>query len=120
MFVLSDFIDSNFKDALKIANRKHDVVALNIFDDREQEIPDMGIIPFKNLETDTIEWIDTSNAEARKHYKKESLKFKHELEDLFKKAGIDYTDIATNKSYVKPLLNVSISSLILITLCSWI
>ena len=105
-FILSDFIDKNFDEALKIANRKHDVVALKIVDPKEEKIPALGMIPFENLETGQIDWIDTSNESVRKQYNTAAIRFKKELEDLFKKSGVDFATIATNQSYVKPLMTL--------------
>lgn len=105
-FILSDFIDDGFADALKIANRKHDVVALRVFDNRENELNDLGLIPFINQETDEIEWIDTSSKEVRKAYALESKKRTYELEGLLKKSGVDFATIQTDRSYVKPLMTL--------------
>lgn len=105
-FVISDFIDKDFGDALKIANKKHDIVAIKVYDKHEEELPALGIIPFQNLETGTIEWIDSSDHKIRTHFKAEALKYKRELEDLFRKSGVDFAEIATDQSYVKPLMTL--------------
>ncbi len=105
-FILSDFIDENIEDALKIANKKHDLVALQIFDEREKELPNVGLIKFIDSETGISRWIDTSSDQVRKHYVMQALKFDKKLNDIFRKSGIDYTKIATHQSYVKPLMTL--------------
>jgi len=73
-FLISDFMDSGFIDALKIANKKHDLVALRIYDKREQELPNVGLIKVKDAETGNIQWVDTSDKNVRLHYAVESKK----------------------------------------------
>lgn len=106
VFLLSDFLSHDFEDALKIANRKHDMVALRIFDQTEQELPDVGFVPFQDPETGAIQWIDTSDSSFRKKYKAQMLGFNHELQRIFKRSGVDFAPIATHHSYVKPLMNL--------------
>lgn len=105
-FILSDFIDKGFEDALKIANRKHDLVALRIFDKTEEELPKIGLVPFTNPETNKTTWIDTSDEKTRTHYRAESLKRFGELKTMFQKSGVDFTNIGTHQSYIKPLKNL--------------
>ena len=105
-FILSDFIDENIEDALKIANKKHDLVALQIFDEREKELPNVGLIKFIDSETGISRWIDTSSDQVRKHYVMQALKFDKKLNDIFRKSGVDYTKIGTHQSYVKPLMTL--------------
>ena len=102
-FLLSDFIDNDFERALRLANKKHDLVALRIFDETEKEIPNLGLVPFLDSESGAIKWIDTSDKKARTHYKTSALKRDETLKAIFQKAGIDATDIVTNKPYIKPL-----------------
>lgn len=105
-FIISDFIDEGFDDALKIANQKHDIVALKIFDERETEIPPMGLIKFKDAETGADQWIDTSNSKIRASYKK----WWHETNDytnqLFRKCGVDNVSCRTDQDYVKALMSL--------------
>ncbi|MBL4625195.1 MAG: DUF58 domain-containing protein [Flavobacteriales bacterium] len=102
-FLLSDFIDKDFESALRLANKKHDLVALRIFDKTEKELPDIGLVPFLDAESDVVKWIDTSDKKTRSYYKAQALKREDKLRTIFQKAGIDYTDIVTNESYIKPL-----------------
>lgn len=106
-FVISDFIaDNNFVDALKIANKKHDLVALRIYDKREMELPDIGLVKFMDAETGTLKWIDTSDKDVRTHFYAEAKKQEAFLKEIFNKSGVDSADINTAESYIKPLMNL--------------
>lgn len=105
-FLISDFMDEGFEDALRIANRKHDVVALNVYDRRETEMPSMGLVPFQDAETGKTRWIDTSSARVRNQYKAEALRREAWLNETFTKAGIDYTRLVTDRNYVQPLMRL--------------
>jgi uncharacterized protein (DUF58 family) len=105
-FVISDFMDEGFETALKIANRKHDVVALRVFDEREREIPDVGLVRLLDSETGEIMWVDTSRKEVRKKYYTEALSHEARLKEIFKRAGVDNTNIGTHQSYIQPLMNL--------------
>jgi len=102
-FLLSDFIDVDFERALRLANKKHDLVALQIYDETEKQIPSIGIVPFLDSESGVTKWIDTSNAKTRNHYKTIALKQEHLLKNIFQKAGVDAAEIMTNRPYIKPL-----------------
>lgn len=105
-FLISDFISPNFYDALKIAVKKHDLVCLQIADERENEIPKMGLIQFTDAETGQTMWVDSNNSSVRKAIKIESLRREDTLKETFRKTGTDYTTIYTGQSYVKPLVNL--------------
>lgn len=105
-FVLSDFIDHDFSDALKIASRKHDVVALNVKDKAEEELPNIGIARFKDLETGKSKWVNTSSRKVRENYLLESQKRTARLKQIFRKSKTDYTEIFTDEGYIKPLMNL--------------
>jgi len=107
VFLISDFFaDPNYKDALKIANKKHDLVALRIVDKAETELPEVGLIKLHDNETGKLMWVDTDDKLFRKQYKANLLKFEEELKDTFNRAGIDATKIFTHESYIKPLMNL--------------
>jgi len=105
-FLISDFIDKGFNDALKIANRKHDLIALKIFDKRENEIPNVGLIKMKDAETGAIRWINTSDRATRNQYSINRKKADDELKDIFNRSGVDAAYINTGESYIKPLMNL--------------
>jgi len=105
-FVLSDFMDTDYRDALRIANRKHDVVALRIYDRLENELPDVGLVPFEDPETGNVQWVDTSSKAFRTSFKANRLRQQAETEELFRKSGIDFASIPTDGSYIAPLHNL--------------
>lgn len=105
-FIISDFIDSGFADALRIANHKHDVIALHVCDKREQELPDVGLLRLRDAETDQLMWIDTSDNTTRKRYMQTWLKAETELKEIFKKSAVDNVKICTDEDYVKPLMQM--------------
>ncbi|MDO9187183.1 MAG: DUF58 domain-containing protein [Bacteroidia bacterium] len=106
-FVISDFItDASFIDALKIANKKHDLVALRIYDKREMELPNIGLVKFMDAETGTLKWMDTSDKNVRNHFYAEAKKQEASLKEIFNRSGVDSADINTADSYIKPLMNL--------------
>ncbi len=105
-FLISDFIDTGFDDAIKIANRKHDVIALKIYDQRETGIPKVGMLHIRDSETGKMMWIDTNNAKLRKNYYDHINNHKKYLNNIFLRGGIDFANIATDQDYVKPLVNL--------------
>ena len=90
--------------ALSIANNKHDVVALKIYDDRERELPPIGMVKLKDAETGKYVWVDSSSQKIRHLYSDWWKKHINHLDLMFKKCGIDYASINTNEDYVKSLM----------------
>jgi uncharacterized protein (DUF58 family) len=107
-FVISDFIqkDESLENALSIANNRHDVVALRIYDERETRLPDIGMIKLKDAETGKYVWIDTADSKARNTYRMWWKKLSVQLDNSFKKSGVDYVNISTNHDYVKSLISL--------------
>jgi len=111
-FVISDFIDYSdngelrFVDALKIANRKHDIAALQVIDVRETTLPDLGLLKIKDAETGQEQWIDTSVPAVREYYQKWWLKHMDNLNTAFSKAGVDMAQFYTGQDYVRPLIQL--------------
>jgi uncharacterized protein (DUF58 family) len=105
-FIISDFKSTGFTDALKIASKKHDTVAIRIYDHREAELPDAGLIRFRDAETGKNILIDSGDAAIRKNYTAEWLKKEKELSSVFKRSGVDYANISTEQDYVQPLMNL--------------
>ena len=107
VFLISDFFaETNYRDALKIANKKHDLVALRIIDKTETELPPVGLVKLRDNETGKLMWVDTDDKQFRTKFKANLLKFEDELKDLFNRAGVDATNILTHESYIKPLMNL--------------
>ncbi len=105
-FVISDFIDDNFKDALTIANRKHDIIALQVYDKLETEIPSVGLIKLLDAETGKNIWVDSSDKDLRATYNNAWVENQKQLHQLFRKSGVDYVSVNTNEDYVKSLLKL--------------
>jgi uncharacterized protein (DUF58 family) len=106
-FLISDFIDKgNFKDALTIANRKHDVVAIQVYDRRETELPSVGLMKIKDAETGEERWIDTSSLKIRDMYGQWWNQHQQEMNDTFKKCRVDSVSIRTEDDYVKLLMSL--------------
>jgi len=105
-FIISDFMDKGFDNALKIAGRKHDIVALRVYDKREKELPKMGLVKVYNKETDSKMWVDSSSRQVRDNYKKWWAKHENYLNTLFLKSGVDAAHFSTGEDYVNPLVNL--------------
>ncbi len=105
-FVISDFVDEGFEDALKIANQKHDVVALKVYDKRETEIPSIGLIKLKDAETNQYNWVDTSSSAVRSAYKKWWAENDLSTKSTFRKCGVDNVSVNTDDDYVKALISL--------------
>lgn len=105
-FVLSDFIGKGYNDPLKIASRKHDLVAVRIHDPLEAELPDVGLLPLTDAETGQLVWVNTSDAQVRTRIKAEALRAEDEMRSALRKCGVDMADVRTDGSYVKPLMNL--------------
>jgi len=106
VFVISDFIGKDFEDALKLANRKHDIVALQIYDQRENELPDAGIIHLKNAETNELLEVDSSNSFVRRKFHELSIQKEKRLNDTFAKSGVDWIKLRTDENYVHQLMRL--------------
>ena len=104
VFLLSDFLDKNFLDSLKIANRKHDLVGIKIFDPYEEKFPDIGMLKVEDAETGVNFWIDTSNKQVLKQMNDSNIKKTNEFYKSAKKMGLDIVPISTSEDYVEPLM----------------
>jgi len=105
-FVLSDFVDSNFQEALQIAGNKHDVTAIKIYDPREAELPNIGLTKFKDAETGKNIWVDTARKQVRESYKNWYRENETRLKRTFIKCGTDATYIRTDQDYVRQLIGL--------------
>jgi uncharacterized protein (DUF58 family) len=102
-FVLSDFFDNNYEHSLKIVKKKHDVIALRVYDERETELPNVGLIRVIDQETNREMTIDTSVKSNRDAYKNRWLSHEKQTDDTFKKFAIRSAKIRTDEDYVRPL-----------------
>ena len=104
-FILSDFMDNNFDKSLKIARKKHDIIALRIHDEREEQLVDVGLIKLEDTETGDLKWVDTSSKNIRKEFRTNYLIFEENLKKTLQHSAVDHINIKTGKDYVKPLIN---------------
>ena len=104
-FILSDFyVRNNFMQSLQIANRKHDVVAIQVYDQRAKELPDVGLMKVVDAETGFEQYVDTSSKRLRDSYRKYWMDRQSQLQETFNKSNVDNVSIATNEDFVKSLL----------------
>ena len=106
-FILSDFIVQNdFRNALTIANRKHDVAAIQVYDHRIEELPDVGLMKVRDAETGHVQYIDTSSKALRKVHHEWWMNKQASLHETFTKSNVDAVPIRTDEDYVRSLLNL--------------
>ena len=105
-FLISDFRDKGYARALQIANNKHDVAALHVYDRREASLPAVGLLRVLDAESGLERWIDTSKNRIRENY---AVKWESHLEimkEIFSRAGVDSVSVRTGEDYVKPLIKL--------------
>lgn len=105
-FLLSDFISDDFEDALKIANNKHDLVALRIYDIGETKLPPVGLLRLKDAESGKEMWVDTLSGKVRNKYEKWWQDQNTKVNETFKRSGVDFVSINTEEDYVKPIIKL--------------
>ncbi len=105
-FLISDFRDTGYARSLQIANNKHDIVALHIYDRREGELPKVGLIKVRDNESGKESWVDTDLKRVREEYFKKWLSHREMMDDIFIKSGVDSVDLETGSDYVKPLIKL--------------
>ena len=104
-FVLSDFyVRQDFEQSLIIGNRKHDIVAIQVYDRRAKELPDVGLMKVVDSETGFEQYIDTSSKKLRNAYSKYWANRQNNLMETFNRSNVDNISIATNEDYVRSLL----------------
>ena len=111
-FLLSDLMDvdgagkPSYEEALKVAVNRHDISVVNIYDPRERDIPDVGLVRVKDAETGEELWVDTSSKAVREHYHKWSAEVYGHAKTLFNKFNVDSVSISTDQDYVKGLISL--------------
>jgi uncharacterized protein (DUF58 family) len=104
-FILSDFyVRNDFQQSLQICNRKHDVVAIQVYDQRAKELPDVGLMKVVDAETGFEQYVDTGSKRLRQAYHRYWMSRQAELQETFNKSKVDNVSIATNEDFVKALL----------------
>jgi uncharacterized protein (DUF58 family) len=102
-FLITDFMDDGYEDALRLVNKRHDLVALHIYDQRETEMPNLGLVQFTDPETGEVRWVNTGNRKLREAYAKKWELIADKARISCKRAGVDMATIATHEGYINPL-----------------
>jgi len=102
-FVLSDFLDANYQDALRVAARKHDIIGIKVYDKMDMELPKAGMMQVMDAEDGHTKWIDTNSDYVRQQYQQEFFRVTAYSTESFKKAGCDLLHLRTGDDYVKVL-----------------
>lgn len=102
-FIISDFFSQDFEDALKIVSNKHDTIAVHIYDEREKELPNIGLVKMLDAETGKELWTDSSNLQTRNKYSDWWIQKQENLIKVFQRNNVDVIDLRTDESYIIPL-----------------
>ena len=104
-FLISDFIDDGYDRILRILSKKHDVIAVEISDPREEQLPDAGLIKFRDAETDTERWIDTGDRRVRNEFARFWQARRADRRNLFIRSKVDAIPIRIDRPYIKPIVD---------------
>jgi len=106
-FVISDFFDTNnFMEGMKVSRKKHDMVAIRLFDPAEFELPKMGLVQLFNAETGKTSWVNSNSVLVQDYYTKEAVLSETKIKDDFKRAGIDLATFSTEQDYIPVLMKL--------------
>ena len=103
IFILSDFMDDGYETLLKSAARRHDIIGIKVYDRAEMELPEVGLLPVRDMETGQQTWLDTGNEEVRRQYKKAFFDHLQKTAAICANAGADLLNCATDEDYVRIL-----------------
>lgn len=103
VFILSDFADAGYHEALRVAARKHDVIGVQVFDKVDKHLPKIGLVQVADPETGATLWLDTNDASVQVAYNRQHHKIMDDAATIFRKAGADLIQIETGQDYVKAL-----------------
>lgn len=104
-FILSDFTDINYEKSVSTAARKHDITGIRVFDEKEEFLPNIGLVNMQDNESGEMRMINTSSAEVRKNYEIFYRRVQSSFENIFTKAGAGTISVKTDGDYIKALLN---------------
>ncbi|MEJ0105811.1 MAG: DUF58 domain-containing protein [Bacteroidota bacterium] len=102
-FILSDFLDANYQDALRVAARKHDIIGMKVYDKMDLELPKAGLLQVQDAEDNQTKWVDSNNEYVRQQYQQEFFRVTAYSTESFKKAGCDLLHLKTGDDYVRVL-----------------
>lgn len=105
VFVISDFMDSGYEAALRVAGKRHDLIGIRLLDRRENELPRVGLVTFRDAETGAQRWVDTANAKVSAAFRAYRRAVEDSRRATFIKAKLDSIDIRLDKPYMKPLVD---------------
>ncbi len=106
-FLISDFLDSrDYYKSMSIANHKHDVIAVQVYDKREAQLPNVGLIKVQDAERDSVRWIDTSSRRVRQSYDRWWYDRQRAMSDILTRSNVDLAQVATDEDYVKSLMSL--------------
>lgn len=108
-FILSDFIDANYSDTLRVSANKHDVVGIKLYDKMDRFLPKVGLLRVEDAETGEQKWIDTNSELVRHEYEREFFRITDYCNEVFKKSAASLLHIRTDEDYVKVLQHFFIS-----------
>jgi len=103
VFILSDFADAGYHDALRVAAKRHDVIGVQVYDPKDEKLPKVGLLQVHDAETGNIVWLDTSDSYIRQRYTNQFHKIMEDAKTVFRAGGADLMQIATGEDYVKKL-----------------
>ena len=103
VFLLSDFADAGYHDALRVASKKHDVIGMQVYDQRDENLPQVGLLNVVDAETGKMVTLNTNDAFTRHRYNQQFLRVLDDAKQAFKKAGADLIQVSTGQDYVKLL-----------------
>ena len=103
-FLVSDFIADNYQKMLRVANQRHDMVAIAITDPREIELPRIGIVELEDAETGSRVLLDTSHAATRRSFEESAIRRRRERAQALRSCGVDLVELRTDEPYLKPLI----------------
>ncbi len=103
VFILSDFADAGYKDALRAAAKRHDVIGVQVYDRRDEQLPNVGLMQVVDAETGRTVWLDTSDTFTRVQYNRQFLQVMDDAKLTFRNAGADLVQVETGGDYVKAL-----------------
>lgn len=104
IFIISDFLDSDFERSLKLISRRHDLIAITVSDPRERSLPDVGFLELVDAETDQRVVLDSGNRYVRDQFEHLASQDELKLRQMLRRSSVDQIDIQTDRSYVPPLI----------------
>ncbi|MEK7250004.1 MAG: DUF58 domain-containing protein [Bacteroidota bacterium] len=104
-FLISDFIDEGYDQILRIVSKKHDVIAIEISDPREEQLPNIGLLKMRDAETNQERWIDSSDPNTRKRFEQFWIERKAVRKQLFTRSRVDAIPIRIDRPYIKPIVD---------------